>query len=147
MKDALKIISCFTDEYEGFFGRFSPEEDSNESSASASSPDGDNTSTICVEFPENLLDEFENRRSYIISKRKRLEPMGKLDEFSHPGDSDDSYGGILNFDLNGKSGGFFFYTARKKDALIFINAYSTSGKGQISDMERDHLIDSILSMI
>ena len=147
MADASEIVSRFAEGYDGFFGRFSPEEDSDESSASASSPDGDNNSIVHVEFPEELSEEFENRKSYIMSKRKRLGPMGKLEEFSHTGDSDDSYGGILNFKLLGKSGGFFFYTARKRDALIFIQAYSTSGKRQIPEEERDRLIDSVLSLI
>jgi hypothetical protein len=47
---------------------------------------------------------------------------------------------MLNFDLMGKSGGFFFYTAYKDNVLLFIQAYSTTGQGHISEEERTRII-------
>lgn len=83
---------------------------------------------------------------YIDAKRKRLGPMGRLVPFEHQSGFDESYGGILNYNLTGKEGGFFFYTARKGSLLIFIQAYSTT-RGQIPESERDDLIDTVCSAI
>lgn len=146
-KDAEEMIRTFADRYSGMFGNFTVDEDADPTHASASSPDGDNNSIVMFDICDDPAEKFSNRRSFIESKRKRLGPMGKLEQFEHRSDSIDSYGGILNFSLLGKKGGFFFYTAYKDDVLVFIQAYSTSGKGQIPDSERDALIDAALELI
>ena len=127
--NAENMIDAFIGSYSGMFGTFVKDEGFNDISASASSPDGDSMNIVRIEIPENMTEEYENRKAFIMSKKKRLSPMGKLVEFSHDGSAEESYGGILNFKILGKSGGFFFYTARKGNVLIFIQAYSTTGKG------------------
>jgi len=47
----------------------------------------------------------------------------------------------LNFDLLDQAGGFLFYAAYKDRALMFIQAYSTTGRGQISDSECENIIE------
>lgn len=145
--NAENMIDAFIRSYSGMFGTFVKDEGSDGVSASASSPDGDSTNIVRIEIPENITEEYENRKAFIMSKRKRLGPMGKLVEFSHGGSAEESYGGILNFKLLEKSGGFFFYTARKGNVLIFVQAYSTTGKGQIPDAERDRIIDMVLGAV
>ncbi len=140
--DTHVMISRFVDGYTGMFGKFETDEDPSDISASASSPDGDNVSTIRFDVCDDVSSEFANRKAFIDSKRRRLGPMGKLQSFDHPSGFEESYGGILNFKLLGKSGGFFFYTAHRNDILLFIQAYSTSGRGQIPDEERDAIIDA-----
>lgn len=140
--NALDMIDAFVTSYGGMFGRFSKDDGSSSRSASASSPDGDSVSIVRFDIPDDVVSEFDNRKAFIESKRKRLGPMGELRPFECRCDFEGSFGGILNFDLSGKVGGFFFYTAHKNGALLFIQAYSTAGKGQISEPERDGIIES-----
>lgn len=136
-----EMTAAFSKEYgNGFFGIFEVDEEGSDC-ASVSSPDGDNTSIVWFGMPEDVEGEYANRKAYVDSKRKRLGPMGKLVEFTCESRFDESYGGILNFHLLGKKGGFFFFTARRGDVLLFIQAYSTNGKGQVPDTERERIID------
>jgi len=140
--NALDMIDAFISSYEGMFGRFSKDDETAPMSASASSPDGDNVSVVRFDIPDDVVSEFENRKAFIESKRGRLGPMGKLQPFDCRCDFEDSFGGILNFNLLGKVGGFFFFTAHKNGVLLFIQAYSTAGKGQVPDPERDEIIEA-----
>lgn len=144
--DVSEMNRKFIALYKGMFGDFSAEE-SSDMSASASSPDGDNMSVIRFDMAEDPAAEFENKKAFIRSKGKRLGPMGELKVFEHPCGFDGSFGAIMNFDLRGVSGGFFFYTAYKGNVVLFIQAYSTTGKGQISDAERDGIIDTAFKTI
>jgi hypothetical protein len=145
--NALGMVDAFISSYEGMFGRFSKDDGVSSRSASASSPDGDNVSIVRFDIPDDIVSEFDNRKAFIESKRKRLGPMGKLQPFDCRCDFEDSFGGILNFKLLGKVGGFFFYTAHKKGVLLFIQAYSTTSKGQIPDAERNNIIESACKTI
>lgn len=139
--NAADMVEEFITEYEGLFGEFIKDDESSENSASAISHDGDNLNVVHFEISDDVVSEFNNRKTFIESKRKRLGPMGKLQTFEFSCDFTESFGSMLNFKLLGKSGGFFFYTAYKNKVLLFIQAYSTNGKGQISDEERNKLID------
>ncbi|WP_400203585.1 hypothetical protein [Candidatus Methanomassiliicoccus intestinalis] len=145
--NAIDMVEEFITNYEGLFGGFIKDDESSENSASAISHDGDNVNVVQFEISGDVNSEFNNRKAFIESKRKRLGPMGKLQTFEYPCDFTESFGGILNFKLLGKSGGFFFYTAYKNKVLLFIQAYSTNGKGQISDEERNRLIDAACKTI
>lgn len=147
MSDASEILDRFLASYDGRLGRFERADDSGPEAAYASCPDGDSTSMVRIEVCRDILAEFENRKAFIMSKRKRLGPMGKLEEFPCPCGFDDSYGGILNFKLLGKTGGFFFFAGRKGDVLVFMQVYSTSGGGQIADGDRDGIIRSVYETI
>lgn len=147
-KNAINYVQGFISSYKGMFGDFAIDDDPSNDCASASSPDGDdNRSMVWFKITDDIDSEFDNRKAFIDAKRKRLGPMGKLKMFHCPSDYEDSYGGILNFKLMGKIGGFFFYTAKKNNVLVFIQAYSTTGKGQISEEEYTKIITTVCDQI
>lgn len=139
-QDMKKAAECFVEGYSGIFGRFELGESSDECCARAIRKEGDNESVVAFEEPEDPNGSFAKRKKYIEGKRLRLRPMGKLEEFVVPGDWDESYGGILNFDLMGKVGGFFFVACRKGTVVVFIQAYSTETGRQILEADRNELI-------
>lgn len=143
INDAAKAIDAFTRRYDGMFGRFKVDADPEPGFATASSPDRDNTSIVQFSFPEDLVTEFENHRTFIESKRIRLEPMGVLEKFEYSGGFTESLGGILNFDLMGKKGGFLYYTAHVGGMLLFIQAYHTAGGGQIPYEEAEQIVNAV----
>ncbi|WII08951.1 hypothetical protein O8W32_07205 [Methanomassiliicoccales archaeon LGM-DZ1] len=145
--DALLLRDRFLKSYRGPFGPFTADEGSDAGYASASSPDGESTTAVVFEICADPIPEFASKKQFIESKRKRLGPMGKLKEFVTPAGFDESYGGILNYHLLGKTGGFFFYTGRKGDVVIFIQAYHTAGKETISDADRDGLIQAVFDTL
>lgn len=145
--DARDMATRFLSTYDGDLGSFSLSEDSDESSASVSCPDGDNISTIRFEISSNADDDFANRKSFIQSKKKRLGPMGKLEEFDCHCGFDESFGGILNFKLLGKVGGFFFFAGRKDATVVFMQIYSTNAGKQIPEDERDGIIGTVFRSI
>lgn len=141
-EEELEILrNAFLESYEGMFGNFVKEQ-SSETSFTVFSPDGDNRSIVMIEISENAQEDYENRKAFIESKQERLKPMGELKEFERSDLFAHSYGAMLNFDLRGTEGGFFFFTGYKDDVLLFIQAYSTTGRGTISEKERNNIIET-----
>lgn len=140
MADASEIAERFVSRYNGLFGTFSMSEGSGTDSATAVSPDGDRESSVRFEIPDDIKAAFDKRKKFVDSKRRKLIPMGKLVPFETLASADECYGGILNYHLMGRTGGFFFYVARRGGVLITIQAYCTSKEVNIPDDERDRLI-------
>lgn len=61
MTDAKGIMERFIRDYYGMFGKFKIDEDSDESYATASSPDGDSTSMVGLEISTNADSDFESK--------------------------------------------------------------------------------------
>lgn len=144
MANAEEMVNRFIEGYSGMFGKFKMKDGSDEQSASAVKPEGRNESVVRYDICDDIDGAFAKRKKFIDSKRRRLVPMGKLAQFDTKSIADDSYGGILNYKLMGRTGGFFFYAARKGNVLVFVQAYSTEGEKQISDEERDSIIGCAL---
>jgi len=137
----------FIRDYYGMFGKFKIDEDSDESYATASSPDGDSTSMVGLEISTNADSDFESKCDFIKTKQKRLGPMGNAESFIYPSGFDEHYGVILNYDIHGKKGGFFYYTGRKGCLTVSIQAYHTQAMEAIPESERNALIDAVFSAI
>ncbi|MEE3478358.1 MAG: hypothetical protein VZQ26_05425, partial [Methanomethylophilus sp.] len=84
---------------------------------------------------------------FIKTKQKRLGPMGNAESFIYPSGFDEHYGVILNYDIHGKKGGFFYYTGRKGCLTVSIQAYHTQAMEAIPESERNALIDAVFSAI
>ncbi|NLI73397.1 MAG: hypothetical protein GX369_01300 [Euryarchaeota archaeon] len=145
--NALKMVDSFTSTYVGIFGAFTKDGESSITSASALAPDGDSMSIVRFEIVDNAISDFINRKAFIESKQKRLDSMGKMQPFDYTYYYDESFGRVLNFDLLGKTGGFLFYTAYREEVLVFIQAYSTTGKGQISELECKNIVEAAYNAI
>jgi len=139
--NASEMVDTFISTYAGMFGTFVKDAESSSTAASALAPDGANMSVVRFEVVDDVISEFAKRKALIESKQRRLGPMGEMRPLDRQSDCEDSFGRLLNFDLLGQAGGFLFYAAYKDRALMFIQAYSTTGRGQISDSECENIIE------
>lgn len=145
--DAKAIMQCFCQKYDGIFGRFEMDPES-DGACAVSTHEVDSRyvreSVVMVSVSEDPGADYSEKADFIRSKGVKT-PMGTPVPIEVPRVFDEWIGFINNFSKMGIKGGFIYCAGRIGEAVVCIQAFSV--KKQVPEEETNRLLDDIVSSI
>lgn len=146
-RDAKAIMDRFCQSYDGLFGRFEMDPDSdgvNAVSTHAVESRFVSESIVMVSVTDDPASEYAEKEAFIRSKGVKT-PMGTPVPIDDAHGFEDWTGFLNNFSKMGIKGGFIYCVGRCEDTVVCIQAFSV--KKQVSEDDLDRFLSDILAAI
>lgn len=146
-KDAKAIMDRFCQRYDGLFGRFELDPDSDATNAVSTHAVESrfvNESVVMVSISDDPASDYAEKEEFIRSKGVKT-PMGTPVPIEDAHGFEDWTGFLNNFSKMGMKGGFIYCVGRCEDAVVSIQAFSV--RNQVSEDDLDRFLSDILSSI
>ncbi len=146
-RNAKAIMDRFCRKYDGVFGKFEMDPESDGSNAVSTHEVGSrfvSESVVMVSVSGDPASEYAEKEEFVLSKGVKT-AMGTPVPIEDPHGFGEWRGFLNNFSKMGVKGGFIYCVGRYGDTVVCVQAFST--KKQVSEEELDRFLSDILTSV